>query len=62
MRYEAYFFEGEPEERLPSWRVVDNETGKKIGEFYYDTPMSQESAETLAYTLNYEHSFGDKND
>ena len=72
MRFEAYYYDGEPNERLPEWRVVEwtyvnTETGAKSGRSVFRTydlengeREANERAKILqdAYNLEFYNEFG----
>lgn len=69
VRFEAVFYEGEPNERLPEWHVVEwtyvnpetgGKTGTKVARFWEDEgTKAQELAATLqeAYNIEFAENF-----
>ena len=58
-RFEAVYYEGEQDERLPEWRVVEwtivnPETGGKVGKTHwktYDMEFGEREAKEKAYWM-----------
>jgi hypothetical protein len=63
MRFEAYYYEGERNERSPSWQVVEWTTDTGAGHRSGRTVqlcVSEAEAMELAEILNREHAFGEQ--